>query len=219
MRAMTLRRMITAPINAPIHALATALCACALALTAVLAAPVSARADDGSSPIGTMTERMRGFQAAQVALAELGVPYSWGGGSLLGPTVGFCDGTNGYLNGQCMADHTVGFDCSGLVRYAWFEASGGSVVLPHYSAAQAQLGRAIPDRTDLLPGDLLFFADPGGPIHHVGLYLGNGDMIHAEHTGTRVAVLHDVFDDPTWGHQLVAAVRPEPAGPQPPGVA
>ncbi|WP_051944743.1 C40 family peptidase [Streptacidiphilus rugosus] len=160
-------------------------------------------------------EELRGFQAVQVALAQLGVPYAWGGGSLAGPTLGFCDGVNGYRDGVCLADHTVGFDCSGLVRYAWYQASGGAVVLPHYSAAQALLGRRVIDRRALLPGDLLFFAEPGGRVHHVGLYLGDGAMIHAEHTGTRVAVLRDVFDDPTWGPRLVAATRPEP-GPDAP---
>ncbi|WP_143094815.1 C40 family peptidase [Streptacidiphilus jiangxiensis] len=157
-------------------------------------------------------EQVRGLQAAQVALAEVGTPYAWGGGSLTGPTLGFCDGVNGYLpDGSCSAEHTVGFDCSGLVRYAWYQASAGTVALPHYSVAQSLLGRPVTDRDGLLPGDLLFFAEPGGRIHHVGLYLGGGDMVHAEHTGTLVTVLHDVFHDPKWGPRLVAAARPEPA--------
>ncbi|RAG80458.1 hypothetical protein DN069_38030 [Streptacidiphilus pinicola] len=160
----------------------------------------------------TTAERLRGVAAVQVALAELGIPYAWGGGSLTGPTLGFCDGVNGYLpDGSCSADHTVGFDCSGLVRYAWYQGSAGAITLPHYSAAQSQLGHSITRQDELLPGDLLFFAEPGGRIHHVGLYLGGGAMIHAEHTGTVVTVLHDVFQDPKWGPRLVAATRPEPA--------
>ncbi|WP_052443319.1 C40 family peptidase [Streptacidiphilus neutrinimicus] len=184
------------------------LAALVLALTAFVLAPVShASADDGS----TAAERVRGFQAAQVALAELNTPYAWGGGSLTGPTLGFCDGVNGYLpDGSCSADHTIGFDCSGLVRYAWYQASAGLVTLPHYSGAQSLQGRPITRWDDLLPGDLLFFAEPGGPIHHVGLYLGHGAMVHSEHTGTLVTVLHDVFHDPKWGPRLVAATRPEP---------
>jgi cell wall-associated NlpC family hydrolase len=187
----------------------------ALLLTTVLTllAGTGAPAYATGTPSGRASdtaERLRGFQAVQVALAQLGVPYAWGGGSLVGPTLGFCDGVNGYLNGACLADHTVGFDCSGLVRYVWYQASGGAVQLPHYSAAQSQLGRPVIDRRTLLPGDLLFFAEPGGPVHHVGLYLGDGAMIHAEHTGTRVTVLRDVFADPKWGPRLVAASRPEP---------
>jgi cell wall-associated NlpC family hydrolase len=187
----------------------------ALTLTAVFVTAPTAHADDaGSTPL----ERARGAQAAQVALAELDIPYAWGGGSLTGPTLGFCDGVNGYLpDGTCSADHTVGFDCSGLVRYAWYQASAGTVTLPHYSAAQSLLGRPITRLDDLRPGDLLFFAEPGGRIHHVGLYLGNGAMVHAEHTGTLVTVLHDVFHDPKWGPRLVAATRPEPMTPPMPG--
>lgn len=179
-----------------------------LTLTVVLVpAPAVRAADSGSTP----AERVRGFQAAQVALTELGTPYAWGGGSLSGPTLGFCDGVNGYLpDGTCSADHTVGFDCSGLVRYAWYQASAGMIALPHYSAAQALLGRPVLQHENLLPGDLLFFAEPGGRIHHVGLYLGDGAMVHAEHTGTLVTVLRDVFHDPKWGPRLVAAMRPEP---------
>lgn len=182
----------------------------ALALAIVLVpGPAAHAADTGP----TAAERVRGVEAVQVALTELGTPYAWGGGSLTGPTLGFCDGVNGYLpDGTCSADHTVGFDCSGLVRYAWYQASAGTITLPHYSAAQARLGRPITRQDELLPGDLLFFAEPGGRIHHVGIYLGGGDMIHAEHTGTVVTVLHDVFHDPKWGPRLVAASRPEPAG-------
>jgi cell wall-associated NlpC family hydrolase len=193
----------------PLRLLAT------LALTVVLVPAPTAHADDtGSTPL----ERARGLQAAQVALAELDIPYAWGGGSLTGPTLGFCDGVNGYLpDGTCSADHTVGFDCSGLVRYAWYQATAGLVTLPHYSAAQSLLGRPITQLDDLVPGDLLFFAEPGGRIHHVGLYLGNGAMVHAEHTGTLVTVLHDVFHDPKWGSRLVAATRPEPMASTIPG--
>ncbi|WP_052441875.1 C40 family peptidase [Streptacidiphilus anmyonensis] len=189
--------------------LARLLTALVLAFTTCLLMPVyAAHAVDTGSTIG---ERLRGLQAAQVALAQLGTPYAWGGGSLTGPTLGFCDGVNGYLpDGSCSADHTIGFDCSGLVRYAWFQASAGFVTLPHFSGGQSLQGRPIKRREDLLPGDLLFFAEPGGPIHHVGLYLGNGAMVHSEHTGTLVTVLRDVFHDPKWGSRLVAATRPEP---------
>ncbi|MEY9878312.1 cell wall-associated NlpC family hydrolase [Streptacidiphilus sp. MAP12-33] len=190
----------------------------ALVLTLLLL-PVSAAhaaqatgASGASGATGSMNrERVRGLQAVQVALAQLGTPYAWGGGTLTGPSLGFCDGENGYLpDGSCSAVHTVGFDCSGLVRYAWYQASAGTIALPHYSVAQSLLGHPVTRRDDLLPGDLLFFAEPGGRIHHVGLYLGDGAMVHAEHTGTLVTVLRDVFHDPKWGPRLVAAVRPEP---------
>ncbi|WP_370084501.1 C40 family peptidase [Streptacidiphilus sp. MAP12-16] len=156
-----------------------------------------------------LAERLRGLAAVAAARNVLGTPYAWGGGDTSGPTVGFCDGVNGYLDGVCQADHTVGFDCSGLALYSWYQASGGTIVLPHYSLLQHDHGRHLePDQ--LIPGDLLFFAEPGGPIYHVGIYLGHGAMVHAERTGTVVRVLDDVFHDPTWAPRYVGATRPSP---------
>ena len=161
------------------------------------------------TPLATATERQRGLAVVAAAKSCLGTPYSWAGGNVHGPTLGHCDGKNGYLNGVCQADHTVGFDCSGLTLYAWYQASGGTITLPHRSPRQHDHGRHL-TQSELIPGDLLFFADPGGPIHHVGIYLGNGAMIHAEHTGTVVHILNDVFHDPKWGHRYVGATRPTP---------
>jgi len=68
------------------------------------------------------------------------------------------------------------FDCSGLTAWAW-RAAG--VNLPHNAAAQQGMGRSV-DRNDLQPGDLVFF---GSPAYHVGLYVGDGMMIHAPTSG------------------------------------
>lgn len=155
----------------------------------------------------TPEERAVGQRVILAALSRAGTPYAWGGGNGHGPTVGFCDGTNGYLDGVCQADHTVGFDCSGLALYSWFQATDGQVLLPHHSPDQLVVARRVPV-DQIIPGDLLFFAHPGGPVHHVGIYVGGGAMLHAEHTGTVVTVLSDVVADPVWGPQLVAAARP-----------
>jgi cell wall-associated NlpC family hydrolase len=73
------------------------------------------------------------------------------------------------------------FDCSGLTMYAWAAAG---VRLPHSSAAQyAGLPHVAQDQ--LAPGDLLFY---GSPIHHVGMYIGNGQYVHAPQTGDVVKV-------------------------------
>jgi cell wall-associated NlpC family hydrolase len=176
-----------------------------LALLLWIAAAGAASACDGAA--STTGERDTGQRVVAAALHEVGTPYAWGGGGPQGPSLGFCDGTNGYLQGVCMADHTVGFDCSGLALFAWYQGTGGSVLPPHYSVDQLATSRSVPlDR--LIPGDLLFFAHPGGPVHHVGVYIGGGAMVHAEHTGTLVAVLPDVAHDPVWGPQLIAAARP-----------
>jgi len=97
-----------------------------------------------------------GQRAVQIAAAELGVPYRYGGSS------------------------PSGFDCSGLVAYV-YERLG--IRLPHNAAAQYSYGRAV-DRGHLRPGDLLFFHGLG----HVGLYIGQGQMIHAPRTGERVSI-------------------------------
>jgi len=110
------------------------------------------------------------------AFREIGVPYSWGGGDATGPTGGFAQGAD-----------TVGFDCSGLTLFAWAHAG---VALGHYTGSQWTAGRHVA-QSDLQPGDLVFFAtDTADPatIHHVGLYIGGGDMISAPHTGDVVRV-------------------------------
>jgi cell wall-associated NlpC family hydrolase len=73
------------------------------------------------------------------------------------------------------------YDCSGLTMASWAAAG---VSLPHSSSAQYGSGPHV-DRGNLQPGDLVFF---GSPIHHVGIYIGGGRMIHAPHTGTVVQI-------------------------------
>ncbi|MBU2603603.1 MAG: C40 family peptidase [Actinobacteria bacterium] len=74
-----------------------------------------------------------------------------------------------------------GFDCSGLVKYSFAQVG---VSLPHSSRALYGYGVAV-SRGNLQPGDLVFF---GSPIHHVGIYVGNGNMVHAPYTGANVRV-------------------------------
>lgn len=71
------------------------------------------------------------------------------------------------------------FDCSGLMQYAF---SSAGVSLPRVSADQAKVGSYV-SRSDLKPGDMVFW---GEPVHHVGLYVGNGEYIHAPYPGTSV---------------------------------
>jgi cell wall-associated NlpC family hydrolase len=76
----------------------------------------------------------------------------------------------------------IRWDCSGLTMRA-FEQAG--VRLPHSSRAQYNYGRSIA-RSNLLPGDLVFF---GTPISHVGIYIGKGKMVHAPRPGARVQIV------------------------------
>jgi peptidoglycan DL-endopeptidase CwlO len=73
------------------------------------------------------------------------------------------------------------FDCSGLTAYAYYAAG---VALPHSSALQSTMGKSV-SRADLRPGDLVFFYSP---VSHVGIYIGNGQMVHAPTTGDVVKI-------------------------------
>lgn len=114
------------------------------------------------------------------ALSQLGVIYAWGGGTAAGPSRGIRDGGVADSFGDF---RKVGFDCSGLMIYA-FAAAG--ISLPHYSGYQYNSGRKVP-LAQRQPGDMLFWAN-NGRIHHVALYIGNGRMVEAPQSGTRVRV-------------------------------
>ena len=73
------------------------------------------------------------------------------------------------------------FDCSGLTMYAYGRAG---IALPHYTGAQWNVGRHV-DRSELQPGDLVFYYSD---LHHMGMYVGNGQVIHAPHTGDVVRI-------------------------------
>lgn len=96
------------------------------------------------------------------AMGFLGVPYRYGGNS---------------------AD--TGFDCSGLVR-AVFEQSVGKI-LPRRADEQAAATQTI-DRSELKPGDLVFFNTMRRAFSHVGIYVGDGKFIHAPRAGASVRV-------------------------------
>jgi cell wall-associated NlpC family hydrolase len=119
--------------------------------------------------------RVYGRQASEYVIrragSQLGVPYSWGGGNAAGPSHGIDDGAG-----------TVGFDCSGLILYAF---AGVGIKLPHYSGSQYDMGRKIP-ASQMRRGDVIFYG-PGG-AQHVTLYLGNGQMLEAPYTGSNVKV-------------------------------
>ncbi|MEJ2859637.1 NlpC/P60 family protein [Actinomycetospora flava] len=159
----------------------------ARAATPRAAAAEDPLADAGISTDG-MTDEVR--TVLERALSQLGVVYAWGGGDEQGPTQGIRDGGVADQHGDY--DKT-GFDCSGLMIYA-FAALGKD--LPHYSGYQAEAGQrvAIEDRK---PGDLLFWADDDGQgaVHHVALYLGGDQMVEAPESGKTVRIASVRFDD------------------------
>jgi len=112
------------------------------------------------------------------AKSHLGVQYVWGGGNGRGPSTGIPDAFGSPLN-------RVGFDCSGLMLYAF---NGVGVSLPRVSRNQYDAGRKVPI-SDIRPGDMVFYRNGGAPIHHVALYVGNGRMIEAPYTGSDVRLV------------------------------
>lgn len=115
-----------------------------------------------------------GERAATIALRAVGVPYRWGG-----------------------ASPASGFDCSGLVYWAYGRLG---VELPHSSYGLYDLGRRVA-RKHMKPGDVLFFSGLG----HVGLYLGRGRMVHAPQSGRHVEVV--TLGGSHYGDRLVGARR------------
>ncbi len=146
------------------------------------AAAAAAAAAERSTPApGSGTRVVAGGVQLVInrAMAQLGVRYSWGGGNSQGPTVGIRDGGVADTYGDY---RRVGFDCSGLMIYAFSRALGYS--LPHYSGFQYNSGRKVP-LAEKRPGDMLFWGT-AGDIHHVALYIGGEQMIEAPYSGAAV---------------------------------
>jgi peptidoglycan DL-endopeptidase RipA len=129
------------------------------------------------------------------AMAELGMPYAWGGGTASGPSRGISDGGG---DADANGDYNkIGFDCSGLMVYAF---AGVGIYLSHYSGYQYYAGTHVP-LSQMRPGDMLFYGNPSD-IHHVTLYIGGGRMIEAPYSGAYVRVV-----PVRWGEIMPYATR------------
>jgi peptidoglycan DL-endopeptidase CwlO len=110
----------------------------------------------GPPPVGVPTDAAA--RAVNAALSRRGDPYVWGGTA------------------------PGGFDCSGLTMWSYGQAG---ITLPRTSRAQYGVGRAVP-KDQLQPGDLLFYGTSAANIHHVAMYVGNGNIVHASDYGIPV---------------------------------
>ena len=124
----------------------------------VSSASTGTSSDGGGVSVPLPAPSTVGEAAVNIALAQLGTPYVWGGAA------------------------PGGFDCSGLVSWAYGQAGLGG--LPHFTGALWNSGTHISSQSDLAPGDLVFFHGLG----HVGLYIGGGNFVHAPHTGDVVKI-------------------------------
>ncbi|MGO9791386.1 MAG: C40 family peptidase [Solirubrobacteraceae bacterium] len=132
----------------------------------------------GQCPTGSTTpvNLPPGFAGSFIAAAEkeIGLPYVWGGGTYTGPS------------GQATDGQGPGFDCSGLVMYAAYQASGGAIRLAHYTGDQVNESQPVA-WADKQPGDLIFYTYPGETVaHHVVIYLGGDRIFQAPETGQNV---------------------------------
>jgi cell wall-associated NlpC family hydrolase len=95
-----------------------------------------------------------------------------------------------------------GFDCSGFVRHVYNETLG--LVLPHNAKAISQQGARV-EKTELQPGDLVFFNTMRRAFSHVGIYLGNNLFVHAPRTGGKVRI--EDMSDKYWSRRYNGARR------------
>ncbi len=114
-----------------------------------------------------------GAAVVRAALMMRGVPYSWGGGTDRGPSLGFAQGAN-----------TVGFDCSSLVKYAFAQYG---ITIPRVTYDQFRAGTPVP-RDKMMPGDLVFFNPSSRGPDHMGIFIGNGKFLQAQQTGDVVKI-------------------------------
>ena len=120
-----------------------------------------------------MASESRRQQIVNYALQFLGNPYVWGGTSL-----------------------TRGCDCSGFTMKV-MEHFG--VSLPHYSGSQAKMGVKVTSET-MRPGDLVFYSNSGGTVNHVGIYIGNGQIVNAASRRSGIKISR-------WNYRRPTAIR------------
>ena len=202
---MTIREVLAAvrakvsPASLPRRAAAVAAAALTLWGAALTAPAAGAVAPEATGPVRAAADcavlspgaSATAQTAVRAACEQIGVWYTWGGGhgAQPGPTYGQVDPSD---PASAHDPERRGFDCSGLVRYAYARALGGDPLNGNsyhqfHSSRVTQRFTAGQGTAPLLPGDLLAWGS-GGSIHHIAIYLGAGKMVEARQSGTHVMV-------------------------------
>ncbi len=135
-------------------------------------------------PSVAKTVRNHATEIALAAMNFLDVPYTWGGNNA-----------------------AEGFDCSGFTRHVYQRIAG--IVLPRNASGQASAnGFKAVERTELAPGDLVFFDTMRQTFSHVGIYIGDGKFVHAPKPGANVRV-ENLDRSSYWSPRFTGARRAE----------
>jgi hypothetical protein len=136
-----------------------------------------------ASPDGAAAAGRRALAVVAAARAQLGTRYVWGGES-----------------------PTTGFDCSGLVQWAYARVG---IDVPRVTEDQITVGAHVA-RDKLVAGDLVFFRDATGDVHHVGISLGGDRFLHAPHTGDVVKI--SSLKEPYYAREFTGGRRLDTSG-------
>jgi peptidoglycan DL-endopeptidase CwlO len=136
--------------------------ATAQAAQSLLAAPPAAPPRPTADAGATATSSASGNRVVDTARRYLGIPYKWGG-----------------------TNPRTGLDCSGFTQRVFADLG---VKIPRVSIDQSRAGQAVQSLAQARPGDLVYWHGKNGRPNHIGIYMGNGQMMHAPRTGDVVKV-------------------------------
>lgn len=149
-------------------------------LIAALFVALPAPADETEASPGISEDMKTKAQPLLKALSMLGTPYKFGGNS-----------------------PEKGIDCSGFVKHVYKESAG--VSLPRSARDMSKQGEQV-DKTELKPGDLVFFNTRKQPNSHVGIYKGDGEFVHASSSRTKEVTISRM-DQKYWASRFNGARR------------
>lgn len=154
------------------------------AIEAAKKAEAEAAIGNNTTPTTNTGDASTGQRVANLALTKLGLWYVWGGCHTMAEVINY---------------NSTRFDCSGLVNWAYYHA--GVNIGVQYTGSLVSMGQNI-SRGNMRPGDIILFSNNGAlsGIHHVGIYIGNNQMVHAPYTGAQIQIanLNNAYWQAEW---------------------